>query len=313
MATPTAAAIFAPLPVSTPKFEEASTSTRKMPTRYVPTVEAYDAWADVYDSDGNVLQAVDDYELGIGGMMERFIDTLVQTDRGDKSLEIVDLGCGTGRNTVAVLTHHRLNGLDVSITGIDASAGMLNKAVEKLHAAKKALGEQDRVKKTFRLLQHDFLDPTDATLPPIPLPAGTVPISGSESTAAVSAPYDGLTTTLVLEHFPLNTFFAVLVSLVRPKGLVLLTNMHYDMGMQSQAGFVSQDAQGQAIKVRGTSWVHGVRETVDAATQVGFEVVGQVVERAVSEEMIEKGFVGERGRKWLRVRVWYGMILRRVS
>jgi SAM-dependent methyltransferase len=309
--TTTIAAVPAALSVSTPKFEEASTTGRKMPTRYVPTIEAYDAWAEVYDSDGNVLQAIDDYELGAGGLLGRFIDEVLQSN-GGRPLELVDLGCGTGRNTVALLKHQALADVNASITGIDASAGMLSKAAEKLRAAKESLGEQGRARKTFKLVQHDFLDPADATRPPIPLAAVTAPLPSDDFTRSASTPFDGLISTLVLEHFPLTTFFDALASLVKPGGAALLTNMHHDMGMQSQAGFVSQDEHGQTIKVRGTSWVHGMQETVDAAVQAGFEVVGEVEERAAGEEMIQKGVVGERGRKWLGTNVWYGMILRRV-
>jgi SAM-dependent methyltransferase len=273
-----------------------------MPTRYVPTVDAYDAWAEVYDSDGNVLQAVDDYELGSGGgMMEKFVQEVSRREDQGGSLKVVDLGCGTGRNTVALLKQDWPTNVKVDITGIDASAGMLSKAAEKLQAAQDSLPAEAQAQRSFHLLKHDFLNPIDATLPPTPLPDH------------LPGHFGGLITTLVLEHFPLPSFFSVLSSLVRPSGVVLLTNMHHDMGSVSQAGFVSQDERtGEAIKVRGTSWVHGVQETVGAAKGAGFEVVGEVRERAVDEKMIEEGVVGERARKWVGVKLWYGMILRKV-
>jgi SAM-dependent methyltransferase len=278
-----------------------------MPTRYVPTVDAYDAWAEVYDEDGNVLQGVDDWELGSGGgmMMEEFV-SLVSDPRVREvgSLKVVDLGCGTGRNTVALVKQDWPGDVKVDVTGIDASAGMLAKAAEKLQIAQTSLPTELQPHRTFHLLQHDFLNPVDATLPPTPLPNHS-PCS-----------FDALITTLVLEHFPLSTFFSVLTSLIRPGGFVLLTNMHPSMGALAQAGFVSQDSDtGEAIKVRGTSWVHGVEETADTARAAGFEVVGSggVRERGVDEGMIERGVVGARARKWIGVKVWYGMILRKVG
>lgn len=278
-----------PLPTSTPKFAEAATTRGKMPTRYMPTVEAYDAWAEVYDTDGNILQAVDDYALS-NGMLDRFITQVLETTADGRSIEIADLGCGTGRNTAALLLHPLLNkNKGVKITGMDASAGMLRKAAERLSATTKT---------SFALLQHDFLNPIDATLPPSLLPSKVA--------------FDAVISTLVLEHFPLGTFFSVLQSLLRPNGIALVTNMHAAMGSSSQAGFVSVDGRsGEAIKVRGMSWVHGVAETVEAARRAGFVVVGEVEERGVSKGMMRDGVVGERGRKWVGVDVWYGMILRR--
>jgi len=146
------------------------------------------------------------------------------------------------------------------------------------------------------LCKHDFLDAEDAQRPPL-LPPD------------LAAGFDAVLTTLVLEHFPLATFAALLRALVRPAGLVLLTNMHPDMGARSQAGFVSTDGEGRQVKIRGKSWVHGVEETVDGAHAEGLDVVGSVGERAVTEDIL--GLVGERGGKWVGCKVWYGMVLRR--
>lgn len=290
----------APLRVSTPRFEEASTTGRKMPTRYVPTIDAYDAWAEVYDADGNALQAIDDYELGTGGMLKQFVDEVCMPKNRAQELKLVDLGCGTGRNTAQLFSQAWPEDYKIHITGIDASAGMLEKAMTKLGTAYKTCTESSNTKIVYSLLRHDFLDPVDANRPPIVLASGFQ--------------FDGLITTLVLEHFPLPTFFAVIKSLVKPNGVVLLTNMHDEMGNRSQAGFVSQDEKtGEAIKVRGTSWVHSVKETIDAAKNAGFELVGDAKERAVTKAMIEDGVVGERARKWIDVNMWYGVILRKIS
>jgi SAM-dependent methyltransferase len=291
-----------PLPVSSKKFQEASTTPSKMPVRYVPTVEAYDAWADVYDSDGNILQSIDDHELSalLPSFIKKVSDEAIA--KGEKSIKIVDLGCGTGRNTVKVLASEEWSeGLSVEITGIDASRGMLTIAEAKLAKEKREMGDLAE-KRSWNLIQHDFLDPIDARRAPILLPSS----NGS------SQQFEALITTLVLEHFPLAPFFQILSSLLStsPQSLILLTNMHPDMGSQSQAGFVSADTDGTAVKVRGTSWVHGVQETADAARKAGFEVVGSVCERGIDEGMIGN-VVGQRGRKWIGVNVWYGMVLKR--
>jgi predicted TPR repeat methyltransferase len=292
-----------PMPVASEEFSQASTTKAKVPVRYVPTVDAYDAWAGVYDSDGNILQSVDDLELST--LLPKFVKMVSEASaaKGEKSVKVVDLGCGTGRNTVKLLASGEWeDGLSVEVTGIDASKGMLRVAEEKLGKAMEDIRSGES--RTWKLIQHDFLDPEDARRPPIPLP----PLSGSSNAPHFAA----LITTLVLEHIPLSPFFTILSSLVSPGGLVLLTNMHPDMGSKSQAGFVSADEEGKAVKVRGTSWAHGVSETIEAAGAVGFDVVGTIGERGIQEEMVGKE-VGERGMKWIGVKVWYGGLFRKRS
>jgi SAM-dependent methyltransferase len=290
-----------PMPVASAEFTQASTTKAKVPVRYVPTVDAYDAWAGVYDSDGNILQSVDDLELST--LLPKFVK-MVSEDaaaKGESNVKVVDLGCGTGRNTVKLLASGEWEvGLSVEVTGIDASKGMLSVAEGKLA---KAVGDvQAGDTRTWKLIRHDFLDPEDARRPPIPLSASTE--------SGISPQFPALITTLVLEHIPLSPFFAILSSLVSPGGLVLLTNMHPDMGSKSQAGFVSADGQGKAVKVRGTSWAHGVEETIEAAKAGGFDVVGMIGEKGIDEEMVGKE-VGQRGMKWIGVKVWYGGLFRK--
>jgi predicted TPR repeat methyltransferase len=295
-----------PLSVSSKRFKEASATASKMPVRYVPTVEAYDAWADVYDSDGNILQSIDDHELStlLPSFVKMVSDQAVA--KGEMLVKVVDLGCGTGRNTVKLLASEDWDErLSIEVTGIDASRGMLTIAEAKLEKARLGMGDLAK-KRSWKLIQHDFLDPVDASRAPVLLPQS----NGS------SQLFNALITTLVLEHFPLAPFFKILSSLLIPSShttpspLILLTNMHQDMGSQSQAGFVSADEDGTAVKVRGTSWAHGVQETADAARNAELDVVGSVVEKGVEETMVGS-VVGERGRKWVGVKVWYGMVLRR--
>lgn len=137
-------------------------------------------------------------------------------------------------------------------------------------------------------------------------------------------PFHAVVSTLVLEHLPLATFFRTLAALLAPGAIALITNMHPDMGAVSQAGFVSTDADGKQVKVRGKSWAHGIRETVEAATEVGLTVVDVVGgasaggvkgvrERSVDEELIKSGRVGERGWKWVGTKVWYGFVVKKAD
>lgn len=80
--------------------------------------------------------------------------------------------------------------------------------------------------------------------------------------------------------------------------------------MGSQAGFVNV----AGVKVRGASFVHSVEDMRLAAGRAGFEVLG-VREREVREGDVigEEARVGRRGRKWVGVRVWVGMVVRKVG
>ncbi|KAJ9665702.1 hypothetical protein H2201_004186 [Coniosporium apollinis] len=276
-----------PVPMSgePPATPPSGSSGQSKPVKYVPTVDAYDAWASVYDSDGNILQAIDDLELT--SLLPKFLGLVTSALQGEKELRITDLGCGTGRNTLKLAAYAYPAGVKaVRVTGVDASGGMLEVARRKF--AELPLNSAG-LDVAAEFVQYDLLSPASGSTLPEP------------SHAVIS--------TLVLEHIPLSTFFNATRALLLPGGMALVTNMHPQMGGMSQAGFVAEDG----TKVRGTSWVYGVEETVQGARAAGLELVGEVRERSVSEEMVERGMVGKRGRKWVGVRVWYGFVVRRVG
>lgn len=124
---------------------------------------------------------------------------------------------------------------------------------------------------------------------------------------ALAGKADMVLSTLVLEHLPIDVFFASIKKLLRSNGVLVLTNMHSEMGLISQAGFVDEKT---GEKVRGTSFAHTVEEVVEGGKKEGFVVVGEFGERDVTESDVEGGVVGGRGRKWIGVRVWYGCVMR---
>jgi hypothetical protein len=64
----------------------------------VSTVECYDAWSNTYDSDGNVLQLLDDVAF------EEIGQPLLKSIHQNSTTPICcELGCGTGRNTIKIL------------------------------------------------------------------------------------------------------------------------------------------------------------------------------------------------------------------
>jgi malonyl-CoA O-methyltransferase len=81
------------------------------------TRDGYDRWAEVYDTDGNPLIALEEPE----------VDRLLGHVR-DQS--VLDLGCGTGRHAL------RLAAAGARVTALDFSEQMLAKARTKPHADK---------------------------------------------------------------------------------------------------------------------------------------------------------------------------------
>jgi len=79
--------------------------------------EGYDRWAEVYDRDGNPLQALE----------QPHFQRLIGPVRG---LKILDLGCGTGRHSLWLASQGAI------VTALDFSEGMLNEARRKPGAAK---------------------------------------------------------------------------------------------------------------------------------------------------------------------------------
>lgn len=117
---------------------------------------------------------------------------------------------------------------------------------------------------------------------------------------------DGVVSTLVLEHVPIPAFFRTTAAILKPGAILLLTNMHSEMGGISQAGFVDPET---GVKIRPTSYSHTVKDTLEEAKIAGFELVGELKEARVDEEMAEK--LGPRAKKWIGVQVWYGGCFRR--
>jgi SAM-dependent methyltransferase len=258
------------------------------PVQHIPTQDAYDQWAAVYDTDGNMLQSIDDVELST--LLPSFISSVLSSrPSSSSSVSLLDLGCGTGRNTAKLLQYSWPRDRAIDITGLDFSKGMLEVAGKKLAPLKsEGIG--------LSLAQADCF-PTVANKSASPLPE-----------VQDLSPVDGVISTLVLEHIPVQDYFSTLASLVQTGGYALVTNMHSEMGNISQAGFVNE----QGVKVRGDSFAHTVEESAEEAKRAGFEVL-KTKERSVEDIDVKEGRVGERGKKWIGIRVWYALELRKVA
>jgi len=270
-------------------------SSTPRPIQLVSNTELYNRWAKVYDTDGNILQALDDVLLpDLLTQLYTHLQTKSVQTNSSSPLTITELGAGTGRNTVKLLAPSpsipisRINALDLSPGMLDVARQRCAKFLE-THAT--TLAEVPKID----FYEFDALNPADFP-----------EVKDLEGKA------DVVLSTLVLEHLPIDVFFRSVKSLLKKngKGWLILTNMHAEMGRISQAGFVDEET---GEKIRGGSYNYEVEEVVAEAKKFCFALEGSVGEREVREEDIGPGegrVLGPRGRKWIGVRVWFGMVLR---
>lgn len=297
----------------------------QQPVQYVETVEAYDKWAEVrsrsrfarfncpdrwdfmialangflvqvYDTDGNFLQRLDTLEMR--ALLPRFLDQVMARFVGSDQLTLVDLGCGTGRNTIQLLETLALASpaalSNAEVVGLDASPGMLDVARNAIQSAVQHKGIDYR--RGVSLGVFDLLKPSSTQ--------SLLPASLQSSGAA------GVISTLVLEHIPLKEFFEASSAIMKPGAYLLVTNMHADMGSRSQAGFTDPQT---GVKIRPTSYCHSVPDVLAAADKAGFQLEdlarqdGEdgVLERDVDDQLADG--LGARAKKWVGVRVWFGV------
>ena len=152
----------------------------------VPTSIGYDQWAAIYDHDANPLPALE----------EPLVEELLGDVRG---LEILDLGCGTGRHSI------RMAAAGARVTAVDFSSGMLEQAREKA-------GSSD-----IRFQAHDLSQP-------LPFPEKS---------------FDRVLCALVVDHIEdLDRLFSEMHRVCRPAGYVVVSGMHPAMMLRGvQARF----------------------------------------------------------------------------
>ena len=156
----------------------------------------YDRWAAIYDHEANPLVALE--------------DPLVRAALGDPAgLEVLDLGCGTGRHALWLAE------AGARVTAVDFSQGMLDQARAKPGA--------DRV----RFLVHDLHQP-------LPFAA---------------ASFDRVVSGLVLEHLQeLDPFFREIRRVLKPGGRAVLSAMHPAMFLQGVQARFTDPASGEKVQ-----------------------------------------------------------------
>jgi len=158
--------------------------------------KGYDRWAVLYDREANPLIAIE--------------EPVVREALGDVAgLEVLDLGCGTGRHSLWLAS------AGATVTGVDFSEGMLEEARAKAGA------------EAVRFLAHDLQQP-------LPFAAGS---------------FDVVVSGLVLEHLAaLEAFFAEARRVLRPGGRAVVSAMHPAMFLKGVQARFTDPASGEKVQ-----------------------------------------------------------------
>ena len=209
----------------------------------MPTQAGYDRWAEFYDEEDNPLILLEESHLA----------PLLGDVTG---LTVLDLGCGTGRHAL------RLAAQGASVTAVDFSRAMLDRAQKKAGADKVAFS------------YHDLTEP-------LPFQC---------------ASFDLVLACLMLEHVAyLKPFFAEMRRMCKPDGAAIVSEMHPAMGLRGvQARFIDPATGG---RLSPQSHPHQIADYVMAAIHAGWSIT-HVSEHALDAALAARSPRGKKYQGW---------------
>jgi len=185
----------------------------------IAIASAYNEWAESYDADANQTR-------DLAGLALR------ATELGITGQDVVEIGCGTGRNTIWLAEHA------ASVLALDFSEGMLS------HARRRLDG-----KPQVRFTQHDVRMPW--------------PLADKSADVAVAI--------LVLEHVEhLEQVFKEAYRILRAGGRVFICELHPMRQLLGGQAQFTRKATGERELV--TAFIHDVSDYVNSAVAAGFSL-----------------------------------------
>jgi malonyl-CoA O-methyltransferase len=182
---------------------------------------AYDRWASSYDTDQNATRDLDALVLRASGLPVHGSDVL-------------EIGCGTGKNTVWLAERAR------SLTAMDFSDGMIALAQARVAEAPMPVS----------FVRHDVREPW-------PIPPESV---------------DVVVGNLVLEHVQdVADVFREAARALRPGGVAFFCELHPDRQARGGQAQFSDEVTGERVFV--TAYPHTVEEFSRAARDAGLEIL----------------------------------------
>jgi malonyl-CoA O-methyltransferase len=206
-----------------------------MPEPPPDVAAAYDRWAGSYDAQRNLTR---DLDAGVVRAAPLGVD----------GADVLELGCGTGKNTVWLAARAR------TVLALDFSAGMLARARQRLADAGAA---------HVQLVRHDVREPW-------PLP---------------DAAMDVVVGNLVLEHVAdLAPVYAEAARVLRPGGRLLLCELHPERQRRGGQAHFTDATTGDTVHV--PAHRHTVSEYVNGGLAAGLALrhLGEWLEAGAAED-----------------------------
>ncbi|KAG8631832.1 hypothetical protein KVT40_000972 [Elsinoe batatas] len=257
---------------------------------YLPNTETYNLWASTYDTDGNILQAIDNYQI--------LHDLFPRIFGFSRCLDTATAGRASRCTAHDTSDLARLVERDAGPCSVQATCGHCFSAVQ-------SAGQHITYLREF-----DISSPYPPDVPQADLIFSTLvlehlPMSTffTAVSAATKAGGKAIVTTMhsAMGQTAVNTSWTSGVE-----------------GAASTTGAGFKDAKGRKVRAA-ESWGHDEDEVESVARDHGLVVLGRRREVRVTPQMLQgdgdgggRGIkLGERGRKWIGTNVWAGWTFRK--